>query len=222
MNAVEPQSNNTTPLQNYWTEYRGWLQSKLPMYAELLNPPATAKQLKALWDKLPTEPSEELNMLYTMNNGDSLSTSDSHSGSFMGFEFLSIDRLLQEYALWMDVRPSSGYRGSSFPEGHIKIQYTNPHWIPLFIDSSGNCIGIDGDPDAKGRKGQIINFGRDEDEKFVLAPSLEVFLECIIGEVHSGACDKAIVEEDRDEYSYGLRPQSHLIDDLKRMLMNAA
>lgn len=39
---------------------------------------------------------------------------------------------------------------------------------------------MDLDPDVKGTYGQIINFGRDEEDKFVIAPSLKDFLQLLI------------------------------------------
>ena len=107
------------------------------------------------------------------------------------------------------------YHGSSYPAGAIKIKYTNTKWIPLFADNSANYIGLDFDPDGNGHYGQIINFGRDEHYKFVIAKDLTSFLDFVIEKIQSGQCDNAIVEEEDGGFSYGLRPQSHLIDDLK-------
>lgn len=64
---------------------------------------------------------------------------------------------------------------TSFPEGAIKKKYFNPNWIPILFDNLGNYIGIDLDPDVNGTVGQVINFGRDEEEMFVIADSLEQF-----------------------------------------------
>lgn len=68
----------------------------------------------------------------------------------------------------------------SIPEGKIKKVYFNPRWIPIFSDYSGNFIGIDLDPDCNGIKGQVINFGRDEEKMYVYANELEQFFEKVL------------------------------------------
>lgn len=69
---------------------------------------------------------------------------------------------------------------SSSPENAIKRKYFHYKWVPVFSDYSGNYIGIDMDPDIKGKRGQIINFGRDEDSMTVLANSLEEFFDFVL------------------------------------------
>ncbi|NPC91257.1 hypothetical protein HOO54_03060 [Bacillus sp. WMMC1349] len=49
-------------------------------------------------------------------------------------------------------------------------------WIPISSDGSGNHIGIDLDPDKEGKVGQVINFGADEEVKYVIAYQLKDFL----------------------------------------------
>jgi cell wall assembly regulator SMI1 len=68
----------------------------------------------------------------------------------------------------------------SIPEGKIKKMYFNHKWIPMFSDHSGNFIGIDLEPDYDGIKGQVINFGRDEEKMFVYANDLEQFFETVL------------------------------------------
>ena len=48
----------------------------------------------------------------------------------------------------------------SAPKGVIKPKYTNPLWIALTHDGGGNHAGLDFDPDANRRPGQVIVFGR--------------------------------------------------------------
>ncbi|MFJ9499072.1 SMI1/KNR4 family protein [Brevibacillus centrosporus] len=48
----------------------------------------------------------------------------------------------------------------------------NRYWLPISKDWGGNHLGLDLDPDEQGRMGQVINFGRDEEVKYVVALSL--------------------------------------------------
>ena len=68
---------------------------------------------------------------------------------------------------------------SSYPEEAIRCQHWNANWIPLG-DWDSNCWGIDMDPGPTGVMGQIIDFGRDIEEKYVLAVSLAQFLEDLV------------------------------------------
>lgn len=72
---------------------------------------------------------------------------------------------------------------SSTPENAIRKKYFHYKWLPLFSDYGGNYIGIDLDPDTEGKKGQIINFGRDEEDMIVLAKSLDEFFDFILIEL---------------------------------------
>jgi cell wall assembly regulator SMI1 len=71
---------------------------------------------------------------------------------------------------------------SSSPEAAIKKKYFHHKWVPVFSDYSGNYIGIDLDPDTNGIKGQIINFGRDEADMFVIANNIEDFFDFFLSE----------------------------------------
>lgn len=73
---------------------------------------------------------------------------------------------------------------SSTPENAIRKIYFYYKWLPVFSDYSGNFIGIDMDPDVAGTKGQVINFGRDEEDMVVLAENLESFFDKILIELN--------------------------------------
>lgn len=89
---------------------------------------------------------------------------------------------------------------SSHPIGAIKRLYSNPKWIPIAHDGSGNYIGVDLNSDKLGENGQVINFGRDENDKYVFASSISEFVELLNNKKDS------LVDE------------IHLIDQLKKMV----
>ena len=74
----------------------------------------------------------------------------------------------------------------SNPRGKIKEINFHNKWIPFLHDSTGNYIAYDLDPDHLGNKGQIIIFGKDEYENYLIAPSLTSFLKLIFDELSSG------------------------------------
>ncbi len=73
---------------------------------------------------------------------------------------------------------------TSTPNNAIKKKYFHYKWLPIFSDQGGNYIGIDLDPDIHGSKGQVINFGRDEENMFVFAESLEDLFDKILVELN--------------------------------------
>ncbi|MCF5826621.1 beta-1 3-glucan biosynthesis protein, partial [Pseudomonas syringae] len=60
----------------------------------------------------------------------------------------------------------------------------------------------------RGTSGQVINFGRDEDERFVVALSLETFVEWLVCQLESG--NALIRDEDDGGRSLNIRePESY-------------
>ncbi|WP_254512553.1 SMI1/KNR4 family protein [Anatilimnocola floriformis] len=90
---------------------------------------------------------------------------------------------------------------SSQPPDAIRQQSFNAGWLPLG-DWDGNSYGIDFDPGPNGVVGQVINFGRNEEAKYVLALSWAHFLEDVADELESGVL---VIERDAggDVVSFG-------------------
>ena len=76
---------------------------------------------------------------------------------------------------------------TSTPPLAIRKKYFHHKWIPIFYDYGGNFIGMDLDPDEQGTKGQIIVFGRDEENMFVIANSLDEFFDFAIQEMNKSS-----------------------------------
>jgi len=79
-------------------------------------------------------------------------------------------------------------RVTSFPQGAIRRLHADRGWIPLvgMGAQTSNHVGIDLDPGPAGVVGQVINFGGDEGDKFVLASSWAQFLEDFADELEAG------------------------------------
>ncbi len=74
----------------------------------------------------------------------------------------------------------------SRPEGAIRIKYYHVKWLPLIHDGGNNFIGIDLAPGPNGVRGQVIVFGRDEDEMFVIDNTWEAFLDRVLRKIDEG------------------------------------
>lgn len=133
---------------------------------------------------------EEFKELYRVANGEA----DDIYGVFAGEEWLSIERIIDEYDIWQALHADDSFQnddGSDFgcqPEdAGIKPDFWwNPKWIPLTADGSGNSKMIDLDPAEQGRVGQIIQMWHDDAAREKEAASLREFLQNYVRDLEAG------------------------------------
>ena len=132
---------------------------------------------------------EEFKELYRVANGEA----DIY-GVFAGEEWLSIERIIDEYDIWQALHADGSFQnddGSDFgcqPEdAGIKPDFWwNPKWIPLTADGSGNSKMIDLDPAEQGRVVQIIQMWHDDAAREKEAASLREFLQNYVRDLEAG------------------------------------
>jgi cell wall assembly regulator SMI1 len=221
-------------MKKAWEKYTTSLKKISKQQFDLLNAGATKEEIALLKSSFDFELPQSLIDLYEMNNGQ---IQYPYQGStFISLSFMDITDLLVNYKVWKDLffEPMGmnetfgdyfDYEkegGKSFPEKAIKVKYINLKWIPIFHDGGGNHIGIDLDPGVKGTLGQIINFGRDQNEKYVLAKDLEHFFLHINAHIDAGElkCEKAVGFDalDFQKMSFGNPLENNLIGDLINMI----
>lgn len=187
------------------------LQPILSELVDALQPPASDLQIQQAEEEIGVVFPEELRELYRLHNGERVTG----PGFFFGLTFLSLDDMLEEWRVWKELESEFAYEGShdSTPLGWIKEQYINRKWLPISRDGSGNHLGIDLDPDEKGIKGQVLNFGRDEDFKYVIAKNMVQFLQFIKKTIEDEnyTIDYA---DDSVSWSYGPMENAHFFDKL--------
>ena len=148
---------------------------------------------------------EEFKELYRVANGEA-----DIDGVFAGDEWLSIERIIDEYDIWQALHADGSFQnddGSDFgcqPEdAGIKPDFWwNPKWIPLTADGGGNSKMIDLDPAEQGRVGQIIQMWHDDEAREKVANSLREFLQNYVRDLEAGLY---VLDAD-----YGLILQSEL------------
>ena len=113
----------------------------------------------------------------------------------------------------MRLRPMLNDFSTSNPKNAIKKLYANKKWIPYANDGCGNNLGLDFDPDENGVIGQVINFGRDEDDKVVIANSFSEFIDWFVKELESGNFD---IEVDEEVKIFNIKKptSSHFLDSV--------
>jgi cell wall assembly regulator SMI1 len=164
-----------------------WYAVHLPPSRYVFNPPATDAQLNAFEQLVGVRLPRAYRDLYRWHDGEE----NDRWGHIYGLPLLSLHAAAFQWRAWNRVLADFHgdrykIRGGAWPEGAVDPAYINPRRIPLTHDGSGNHIGLDFDPWPAGRLGQVILYGRDEDVKAVLAPSLGSFLAWIAGLLESG------------------------------------
>lgn len=168
-----------------WVEIIDILRRERLLDSCMLNPGATANELAELEEHIQQTLPPALRVFLSEHNGQ---RANAPLGLYLGREFLSTDGIRLQWDTWRlideaDMNADCAEFMSSEPPGTIKPMYTNRSWIPLTHDYGGNHVGLDFDPDTGGVAGQIIAYGRDEDQKRLLASSFNEFLPLMVAEL---------------------------------------
>jgi len=200
-----------------------WYAAHLSADRYVFNPPAAEAELDSLEGLIGLKLPRAYRQLYRWHDGEN----DDRWGHIYGLPLLPLAETAAQWQAWNAVLAEfDGDRykipGGSWPEGAVDPAYINPRWIPLTHDGSGNHIGLDFDPWPRGRVGQVILFGRDEDVKVVLAESLGKFLEWIAGLLEGGNFRLEARADERVLRRFRLKsPPSNDFHDGARILLGA-
>jgi cell wall assembly regulator SMI1 len=173
-------------MPNPMMRIESWFSVNRPEFLEDLAPGCSEAALAETEALLGTVLPEDFKELYRRHDGQMMKYC---WGLFYGIQFISLSKVRQEWLCWKAVIKDGLDDSPSFESaqsGAVKDLYASLRWIPFGIDSGGNSIGVDLDPGPSGTCGQVINFGRDEYEKFVLARSMSEFLDWFADQLESG------------------------------------
>jgi cell wall assembly regulator SMI1 len=172
-------------MNEFWLALEDWLGLQLPEVLADLNPGCSDEELSELEHCLNCRLPEDVKAFYRRHDGQK----GESTGLFCGLPFLSTSALYEQWTNWHELASedfATEITGESYPSGAIKPTYINLTWIPLAYDGGGNHLGVDLDPGSAGLVGQVINFGRDENNKFVLASSLTDFIAWMLAQYQAG------------------------------------
>lgn len=170
-----------------------WLANNFPEALSDLNAGCDESVIAEVDEKLGVRLPESLKHVYRLH--DEQKTTDlSQVGIFYGVSFLSLKQMLSVWESWADLdrdcdvrlKDSLNKAQISFRPERLKALYMNSKWIPFAIIAESSYLGLDFDPEPEGTVGQVINFGRDEEQKTVLANSFGEFLEWYVSELERG------------------------------------
>lgn len=188
-----------------------WLAARRPQILANLRPPASDAELADLSQALGVKLPPSFLDLYRWRNGQH---DASQPGPFYGLSFLSIADVRTAWEGWNEILADDDFDlhgfSSSVAPGVVKERYANRRWIPFSHDWGGNHIGVDLDPGPRGRVGQVINFGRDEDAKYVLGHTVEAFVARIADELERG--NFVLMDPPDAGFDTKTPPSSHFLD----------
>ena len=149
------------------------IQEALSKFGELDPPHADLAAFKEEFEtttgfSLPAE----LKALLSITNGSKTSYIDY-------YHLLPAKDILREWKSWKEIFDEwtlEELKSHDSDEDKSLPMYTTPYWIPFMSDDNGNHKALDFAPGPKGKPGQIISFGADEQLIEVLAEDLATYL----------------------------------------------
>lgn len=185
-----------------WKRYLAWLKKNASSAAEGLEPAAKKADLAALEKALGAPLPDSVREFWELCGGQ---TDADGAAVAAGFAVLSPADALREWKSWDELREKQGeskleklsMNCTSSPTDAIQDEYSVAGWLPLWKERlEGNYLGVDLSPGPEGHVGQVINFGRDEDEKTVLFWDFADLVDWLADEAKAG---NLAVEEDEDD-----------------------
>jgi len=189
-------SDGTRDAGTLWRTYLDWLAEHVPQATALLNPPADEAAITEVEALVGQRLPESVKAGWRLHDGQVI---DTELGVAFGFWWQPVAEVAREWTSWRRVREGQdddffeelNLSQRSYPEKAIKRQYTSPGWIPLLRwPFDGDYVGLDYDPGPLGRPGQVINFGRDQENKFVIADEFSTLLAWLVQEATAGHVDR--------------------------------
>jgi uncharacterized protein (TIGR02996 family) len=166
-----------------WTRLERWCQNHHPRLLATLNPGASAAEIEAVEQAIGQTLQSDVRESFAIHNGAS-------ERFVLGDSLLSTQSVITQWQKWRGLEDhNEEFRDSmeSFPPNAVALDYANSGWLPLAQSGGSDYLGVDLAPGTAGTVGQVINFGRDEHHKCVLASNWAEFLADFSTFLESGA-----------------------------------
>ena len=181
-----------------WRRLDAWFGNNAPAAAKALHPGADDDLLNAYEQLTEQELPEDVRQWFRIHNGQADPYRPNFSGLIFGLQILSLKESFEQWKANQGppLTEEIDY-AKTFPPNAIRIGCRFPGWIPLTQDAGGNFLGVDLNPGPAGHRGQVINFGSDEIDKFVVASSWAEIIELVATEY-----ERSKVEYEADSSGY--------------------
>jgi cell wall assembly regulator SMI1 len=179
-------------MKKQWQRLENWLAENEPEAINNLNSGCSFGQLNILENEIGLNLPQSFKDFYLIHNGQN---DEDYFGLFYGVSLLPLYKILEEMRIWKGIIDEYGEAGMkenfdygqvSFMPNKVKAKYASKKWMPFAIIFDNCYLGLDFEPEIDGSTGQVINFGREEEHKAVLAGSFEEFIDWFIQELERG------------------------------------
>ena len=195
-----------TSVADSWARIEAWLGRHLPAVKASLRPGVSPADLAAFEQAVGRPLPEDVRESYPIHDGQRPIPGVWSGGVVFGnavcplldsADSMTSKSVLSEWRHWVEIYEDFKKTPrdlalvqrdcSSTPVEAIHCDYANPGWIPLYSEEGYSAsFGVDLDPGPNGVDGQVINFGRDDRKKYVLAWSWKQFLHEVAAELEAG------------------------------------
>lgn len=172
----------------------------------LVNDPATEDEVQGLEAHIGYRLPDELRAIYLLHNGGFPTDSAEETSWLMIYDFISLEEIASTYDLWVETiiefeafPDPAAPEFFSCPPNTVKPVYFDRGWIPFAKDYGGNYLAIDFSPDTQGTVGQVINFGRDNDEHFQFSKDFTGFLKFTFEMYQAGRFHPELVTKNQSD-----------------------
>jgi cell wall assembly regulator SMI1 len=169
-----------------WAVIHGWLGRHHPGMLGLLRGPADPTEFGRLEAKIGYSLPDDFKASYLIHDG-----SEPVSGILIGLPLMPLQEVGRQWQNWADIADDEGTVVDlsedcrSYPAGAVKPLYANRGWVP-FAGDGMNFVALDFDPGPAGRPGQVINAGRDDEIRYVIAGNFADFLGFVASQFSAG------------------------------------
>jgi len=176
-------------MNSQWQRLENWLAKNVPEVINDLNAGCSLEQLGRVENEMGLELLQSFKDFYLIHDGQK---DEDYFGLFYGVSLLPLNKILEEMRVWNSIIDEYGESGmkesfddfqTSFMPNKVKAKYASKKWLPFAIIYDNCYLGLDFEPEIDGTVGQVINFGREEEQKAVLASSFEEFIDWYIQEL---------------------------------------
>ena len=166
-----------------WKRFENALRGISPGVPFAFAPGATARELDTLEGFVGHPLPEAFRRTWSEHDG-------MRTSPLLLLDFLSVEQIADE---WRGLRDYEGSSGGLEADaiGPVKALWTSPAWIPfVLIGGETRHFCIDLDPAPGGSVGQVIHATPKGEERRVVAPDVEAFLEVIASAIRAGRYER--------------------------------
>ena len=169
-----------------WAVIHDWLTRHYPTMLGLLHGPADPAEFGRLEACIGHRLPDDFKASYSIHDG-----SERVSGVVIGLSLMPLAEIGHQWQGWADIADDEDTVADlsedcrSHPPGAVKPLYANRGWVP-FAGDAMNFVALDFDPGPKGRPGQVINAGRDDEIRHVIAGDFAGFLAFVAEQFAAG------------------------------------